>query len=191
MMVAVNRLAGATPLAVFECREITGRDWPRTLVTYELQTADQRPQTVDHGGVIRLAAPIKPDAVHLIDPLAALVVAALILKAAWTLTVQSTRDLVDVSLPEEEEWIRGVIQEFVPRVHAYHRMRTRKAGATRFADFHIRVDGQMTVETSHKLAHEISGRIKEHFEGADVTVHVEPYDEEMAARAARSAAGRD
>ncbi len=35
----------AEPVAVFECREITGRDWPRTLVTYELRTARGNAET--------------------------------------------------------------------------------------------------------------------------------------------------
>jgi hypothetical protein len=30
-------LLAAEPLAVLECREITGRDWGRTLVTYHLE----------------------------------------------------------------------------------------------------------------------------------------------------------
>ena len=31
--------AAAEPLAVLECREIVGRDWPRTLVTYQREFA--------------------------------------------------------------------------------------------------------------------------------------------------------
>jgi cation diffusion facilitator family transporter len=111
---------------------------------------------------------------HLVDPVAALVVAALILKAAWHLTVTSARDLMDVNLPEEEAQIQEVLRSFVPALHGYHRLRTRKAGAVRFVDFHIFVPGQMSVEDSHRLAHDVSQRIQETFAGTSVTVHVEP-----------------
>ena len=42
------RLVSAAPLAIFECQEITGRDWPRTLVTYplELKAGQARPDAV-------------------------------------------------------------------------------------------------------------------------------------------------
>jgi cation diffusion facilitator family transporter len=114
------------------------------------------------------------DAWHLVDPLAALVVAALILRAAWHLTITSMRDLVDVSLPQEEAEIKTILQGFVPQLHGFHQLRTRKGGATIFIEFHIFVPSEMSVDASHRLAHEISRKIKEHFGGSSVTVHVEP-----------------
>lgn len=115
------------------------------------------------------------DALHVIDPIAAIVVAVLIVRAAYKLTLQSARDLLDAALPPgEEQWIIDSLKTFVPAMHGYHQMRTRKSGAQRFIDFHIFVDGKMTVQASHRLAHEISDRIKAHFPDSSVIVHVEP-----------------
>jgi len=114
------------------------------------------------------------DSLHLIDPLAAMVVAGLIVKAAWKMTIKSARDLMDVNLPQEEAWIAQMLETFRPAVHGFHRMRTRRSGSTRFVDFHIFVDGGMSVAASHRLAHEISRRIQDRFVGSNVTVHVEP-----------------
>jgi cation diffusion facilitator family transporter len=114
------------------------------------------------------------DRLHLIDPLAALIVAALIIKAAWDLTVKSARDLMDANLPEEEAWITELLRSRTPSVHGFHRMRTRKSGATRFVEFHIFVDAGMTVYDAHQLSHDISDSIRERYPGASVTVHVEP-----------------
>ena len=112
---------------------------------------------------------------HWVDPLAAMAVAMLIIHAAWKLTAQSAADLLDATLPPEEEaQIREVLAEFVPRVRGFHRMRTRKAGPMRFIEFHIFVDGAMTVGESHALAHEVAARIGEQFPGSSVTAHVEP-----------------
>jgi len=112
---------------------------------------------------------------HWVDPIAAIVVAVLILKAAWDLTIQSTRDLTDRNLPKDEvTWIRELLNQHAPAVHGFHKIRTRKAGARRFVDFHIWVEPKMTVEDSHRLAHHLAGDIEKHFGLCSVTVHVEP-----------------
>ena len=112
---------------------------------------------------------------HWIDPIAAIVVAVFIMKAAWDLTVKSTRDLTDRNLPRDEvAWIRSLLERHAPAVHGFHKIRTRKAGARRFVDFHIWVEPNMTVETSHRLAHHLAGDIEKHFGLCSVTVHVEP-----------------
>jgi len=57
---------------------------------------------------------------HWVDPLVAIGVALLILKAAWRLTMESAKDLMDVSLPEdEEECIRKDITVFAPTVRGF------------------------------------------------------------------------
>jgi len=110
-----------------------------------------------------------------LDPAAAIAVAMLIVHAAYKLTVQSARDLMDVTLPAQEEaWIRALLSDPGPKVRGFHRVRTRKSGPNRFIEFHIFVDGRMTVEESHHLAHEISAKIQERFTSSSVTVHVEP-----------------
>jgi cation diffusion facilitator family transporter len=110
-----------------------------------------------------------------LDPVAAFAVAAIILRAAYNLTVQSARDLMDVQLPKEEAaWIRSVIMEHRPVIRGFHQMRTRKAGHFRFIEFHIQVDSKMSVEDAHRVTQELSGRIREKYPDSTVTIHVEP-----------------
>jgi len=110
-----------------------------------------------------------------LDPLAALAVALLIIRAAFRLTVESIRDLMDATLPpEEEEGMRNLILDRQDVVKGYHQFRTRKAGNTRFVEFHIKVDPHMTVEASHRAGKEISEAIRGRFLNASVTVHIEP-----------------
>lgn len=112
-----------------------------------------------------------------IDPIIAIIVAFVIIKAAYDLLVQSTGGLIDVRLPEEEErWIDQLIREHTPDVHGFHQLRTRKAGPFRFVEFHMKVDPEMSVERSHGITHEISQKIKEHFPAASITIHTEPCD---------------
>jgi cation diffusion facilitator family transporter len=111
------------------------------------------------------------------DPVAAIGVALLIIKAAWDLTRQSAGGLMDETLPpEEEEEIRRLICSQQPLVHGFHQLRTRKAGHYRFIEVHIQVDGLMSVAIAHRLNQDLVRRIKERFPYATVTVHTEPCD---------------
>jgi len=118
-----------------------------------------------------------------IDPTAAIVVALLILHAAWKLLLDAARDLLDVSLPaDEEEWLTSYLEAATLEVGGYHKLRTRKAGATRFVDLHLLVCPTMTVQISHDLTEEIARGITQRFPGSNVTVHVEPCTDDENAR---------
>ncbi len=110
-----------------------------------------------------------------IDPVAAIAVAMLIVRAAWQLVVASSRDLMDVCLPENElAWIQQYVDGWKPTIAGFHRLRTRKAGGSRFIQFHILVPPQMSVEESHRIHDLIVAGIKEHFTDSQVTIHIEP-----------------
>ena len=110
-----------------------------------------------------------------IDPVVAIMVAMLIIKAAYHLTVESSRDLLDTSLPaDEEENIKKHIASFAPTVRGFHRLRTRKSGSFRFVEFHMRVDAGMSIDESHRIADMMTCAIKQHYPGTTVTIHFEP-----------------
>lgn len=117
-------------------------------------------------------------ALHLnwIDPVAAIFVAFLILRAAYVLTVKSIHGLMDAQLPAaEENYIRDVIRRH-PAIHGFHLLRTRKAGSSRMMEFHIKVDPQMTVLDSHNVTRELKQIIRKKFADCIITIHVEPCD---------------
>jgi cation diffusion facilitator family transporter len=112
-----------------------------------------------------------------LDPAVAILVACLIMKAAYDLTRDSARDLLDVGLPGEDvEWIAGFVAEGWPAVRSFHHLQTRKAGSTRFIDFHVVVSDKMSVAEAHALADEIVVAIKERVPESRVHIHVEPCD---------------
>lgn len=129
-------------------------------------------------GLILLAERFLPNIELLwLDPVAAIVVALMIVHAAWKLTVESGRDLLDVSLPvEETAWIQAYLRGIGPPVRGFHHLRTRKAGSHRFVEFHLVVDKNLSVEAAHRLSDRLTQAIKERFPDATVTVHVEPCD---------------
>lgn len=112
---------------------------------------------------------------RMLDPIAAIFVSVLILRAALHLTAASARDLLDSSLPEDErDLIREKILSMKPDVRGFHAFRTRRSGSYRFAEFHILVDSEMSVEESHQLTDMLSDAIREHYPCSFVTIHVEP-----------------
>ena len=108
-------------------------------------------------------------------PVVAILVALLILKAAWDLARESGRDLMDVSLPDEDvAWIKQFIHDGWPQVRSFHHLRTRKAGPNRFIEFHLVVDEHMSVGAAHTLNDDIVAAIKERLAESRVNIHVEP-----------------
>lgn len=112
-----------------------------------------------------------------VDPVAAILVALLITKAAWKLTIESGKDLLDTSLPAEEiEWIGKYIEQLRPQPCGYHHFRARKAGAQRFIELHLLVEPDMSVEDSHDLTEKITDEIRTRYPESVVTIHIEPCD---------------
>ncbi|MCD6359866.1 MAG: cation transporter [Armatimonadetes bacterium] len=121
-----------------------------------------------------------------LDPVAALAVALLICRAAYRLTAQAARGLLDARLPaDEEEWICRCLQDMVPRVSGFHKLRTRKSGAQRFVEVHMLVEPEMPVAEAHDLADELVECIKGHYPRTHVIVHIEPADENATADCGR------
>jgi len=112
-----------------------------------------------------------------LDPVAAITVALLILKAAYDLTARSAGDLMDVNLPDHEvEWIRRCIAGRKEVIRGFHDLRTRKAGHFRFIEFHLKVDPAMSVMNSHDITKLLKSEITGQYPAATVTIHVEPCD---------------
>ena len=109
-----------------------------------------------------------------LDPIFAIAVALLICKAAFDLTRQAVKDLLDARLPgNEEAWIRNCVVS-MPQARGVRRLRTRKAGAERFVEIDVAVPSDMSVEDSHSMTEEIERAVVERFGAASVIVHVEP-----------------
>jgi len=117
--------------------------------------------------------------VHWIDPVAAIAVALLIFRAAWKLTAESMRGLLDTRLePEELEAIEQIISSAHPAVAGFHHLRTRQAGSTRFIELHLLMNRSMSLEQAHEVSDVVTGHVRERFPNAHVLVHAEPCDEQ-------------
>ena len=109
------------------------------------------------------------------DPIAAIVVAALIIKVAIDLCSTALAELLEKSLPKEvEEEILAIILA-TPNVYKPHNLRTRRIGSDIAIEVHIRVNGDMTVFASHEISKEIERALRARFgERTAVAIHIEP-----------------
>lgn len=110
-----------------------------------------------------------------LDPLASVVVGAMLVKVAWDLLKDSTGELTDSSLPEEtEREIEEIICAFT-EVSEPHNLRTRKIGNRIAIEAHVRLDGSMSLDAAHEIATAIERKLKDRFGKATlVTLHMEP-----------------
>ncbi|BDV42633.1 cation transporter [Geotalea uraniireducens] len=126
-------------------------------------------------GVLGGLVAIKFTGIAMLDPIIAIVVALMIIKAAWDLTKAAFFHILDVKLPDDEEGlIHEVMEKYSDRIIEYHKLRTRKSGHIRHIDMHLVVPKKMTVEDGHTLSHQITADIEQCLAHSHILVHIEP-----------------
>ena len=112
---------------------------------------------------------------RILDPLAAIVVSAFIIKVAADLLKPCVDELLERSLPAEtEKRILDIIASF-PEVSSPHHLRTRRIGNHIAIEVHLRMDGKTSLEDAHTVATNVERQLKSEF-GPDthIGIHMEP-----------------
>jgi cation diffusion facilitator family transporter len=129
-------------------------------------------------GVLAGLVLIRLTGLAILDSLVALGVAVVIMKAAYDLTVRSLSDLIDHSIPDEDQnRIREVICEHASDYAGFHDLKTRRSGPEVFIEFHLVMPGQITVLQSHDLADHLEADLRLEYPRSHVTIHIEPCNE--------------
>lgn len=109
-----------------------------------------------------------------LDPLVACLVALNILRTGWQLMRRSVDGLMDHALPDDEvARIEAVFDEFVPMGAEFDELRTRRAGAIRFAHVVVRLPADWSVTRAHALVDAVEQAVTERT-GVTLATHVEP-----------------
>ena len=109
------------------------------------------------------------------DPIAAIVVAALIIKVSIDLCRTALAELLEKSLPKDVEAEILEIISATPSVYKPHNLRTRRIGSDIAIEVHIRVNGDMSVFESHEISKDIERKLRSRFgENTAVAIHIEP-----------------
>lgn len=109
-----------------------------------------------------------------LDSIAAILVAAMVVKVGGGLAWQSLRELVDTGLDADEvAAIRRAIKD-VSGVRALHLLRTRRVGGKALVDVHVLVDDRISVSEGHQISEAVRARLIEKIRPvSDVLVHVD------------------
>lgn len=114
-----------------------------------------------------------------LDAAAAIAVAAMIFYMGVRLILDSTMELVDTALdPQKTEEISKFISN-IEGVEHMHMLRTRKMGHNVLADVHLQVNSYLSVSEGHYVAEKVMRNLQKEFpEMNDITVHIDPEDDE-------------
>lgn len=111
---------------------------------------------------------------HWLDPIVAIMVAALIIRESFALLKRAFFPLLDVAWDQEELDKLKLI--FTAMDVKHHNVKTRRAGNYRFIDFHIEMPPDVPFEQVHDFCSLIEGEIHRTFENVQITIHAEPLE---------------
>jgi len=113
-----------------------------------------------------------------LDPAIALVVAANIVRTGVSLVRRSVSGLMDSAMDaDEQRVVHSILERYRAEGVQYHALRTRRAGARRFIDFHVLVPGAWTVQRGHDLLERIEADIRAQLANAVILTHLEPVED--------------
>jgi ferrous-iron efflux pump FieF len=111
---------------------------------------------------------------QLFDPLFAIGIAAFFAWTAFGIARSALQALLDHELPtaERQQISRVVMTHSSAR--GLHDLRTRRSGPLRFIEFHLELDGGLSLQEAHTIADDIECSVKKALPLSEVIVHVEP-----------------
>ncbi len=109
-----------------------------------------------------------------LDAVAAICVSCYIMYFTYELFISSVTNLIDKEFPKEEKQkILKVIATY-PIIEGIHELKTRYGGNKPFIQFHIEMDGKMSLQDAHEVAASVSKDLKKIFPSADIIIHEDP-----------------
>lgn len=113
---------------------------------------------------------------RILDPLAAIVVSVFIIKSGYDIMKPCINELLEGSLPADQEQEILQLVKSVPGIIDVHNLRTRRIGNDIAVDMHAKMDGNQTLSEAHAKATEAENAIKSKF-GANsiINIHMEPF----------------
>jgi ferrous-iron efflux pump FieF len=109
-----------------------------------------------------------------VDPLVGVAVATVLVTNALSIGRRSVDLLMDKELADD---VRARIESLVrsdPDVRDMHDLRTRSLGTGAHIDFHLELDGDLTLDAAHVVTDRVEQALRVEFPGSEVAIHQEP-----------------
>ena len=128
-------------------------------------------------GIIAGLIAVHITGLNILDPIIAVFVAAIIFRTGIKLTKQSSNNLLDGSLPQEDKnKLDEVLDAFKAHgVIGVKLIRTSKSGSKRLIQMIIYLPSGMTLIEAHDICDKIENKIRENLRNCDIMIHAEPY----------------
>ncbi|MBL4801990.1 MAG: cation diffusion facilitator family transporter [Emcibacter sp.] len=108
------------------------------------------------------------------DPVIGLLVAAYLIYNVKKIARDSIDMLMDREMEEDEKTkILDIIRKH-PQVRGVHDIKTRKSGLNIFIQFHLEMDGNISLSDAHKISDGVELEIIAEFPHAEVLIHADP-----------------
>ncbi len=93
---------------------------------------------------------------------------------AWGASQQAIEQLMDHEWPEERRkaFLEAVARH--PEIKGLHDLRTRTSGNRDFVQFHLAINGDMTVRQAHVIMDEVEAILNQEFPGVEILIHPDP-----------------
>lgn len=110
-----------------------------------------------------------------LDPILAILVALNILWEGWKVIRKSVDGLMDATLSEPDlKAVCKIIEANLGPALEYHDLRGRRSANMIFVEFHLVVDGSMSVAAAHEICDVIEASLLDAFPGSVFVIHLEP-----------------
>lgn len=116
-------------------------------------------------------------ALEFADPIAALLVAGVILRVTWELTAKTLDSLLDATPPEARVRLRrDLVTDLsaVPDVVSVERLRMRRSGSNYFVDLTLGLPRNLTFQRAEQVTFAATAAVQQQLPGADVVVSTVP-----------------
>jgi len=108
------------------------------------------------------------------DSIFGLLIALWLLFGAWRSSRDALNQLMDREWPDDlREQFLAAAKEY-PELAGLHDLRTRSSGTHHFAQFHVWVPAEWTVQEAHDRLDAVEEALQERFPGTEILIHVDP-----------------
>jgi len=107
------------------------------------------------------------------DPIAALVVAIIVIYVSYKLGKKAIDALLDRSPLDTVSKIEAVL-ESAKLITRYHDLKVRTMGAETLVEMNIHVTPGITIEAAHQISHDVESEIKKFVDRCEFHIHIEP-----------------
>jgi cation diffusion facilitator family transporter len=108
------------------------------------------------------------------DPIAGICISLYIMNASYSLFKQAIKNLADEEFPQEDKDKIIAVVKKRSEVKGMHELKTRYAASKPFIQFHLELNGEITLHAAHDIAEQIMKDLLSIFPLAEIIIHQDP-----------------